>query len=104
LRGGSWGSRGRGARCANRDGHEPDHRDQYIGFRFAPGQDGPAEPAGRVLKKSLAEPATLRPGPAEPGSAARLAGQPSGTDGGLASRGGTPPTLTERIKRWFKDR
>jgi sulfatase modifying factor 1 len=81
------------ARCAFRFGYVPDDRGRHIGFRFAPGQSGPAEPAGRVSEKSLAEPATLRSGPAEPAPTARLAGS-----------GGTPPTLTERIKRWFKDR
>jgi len=82
LRGGSWGINGSNARCAFRYRNEPGYRSFNIGFRFAPGQGGPAEP----------------------GPAARLAGQPSGTEGGLASRGGTPPTLTERIKRLFKGR
>jgi formylglycine-generating enzyme required for sulfatase activity len=93
LRGGSWFYLGGFARCAFRFGYVPDDRGRHIGFRFAPGQSGPAEPAGRVSEKSLAEPATLRSGPAEPAPTARLAGS-----------GGTPPTLTERIKRWFKDR
>jgi formylglycine-generating enzyme required for sulfatase activity len=93
LRGGSWNFNGRHARCAFRYGYVPGYRYLHFGFRFAPGQSGPAEPAGRVSEKSLAEPATLRSGPAEPAPTARLAGS-----------GGTPPTLTERIKRWFKDR
>ncbi|MEF8732406.1 MAG: formylglycine-generating enzyme family protein [Candidatus Accumulibacter meliphilus] len=93
LRGGSWNFNGRHARCALRYGYVPGYRYLLFGFRFAPGQSGPAEPAGRVSEKSLAEPATLRSGPAEPAPTARLAGS-----------GGTPPTLTERIKRWFKDR
>ena len=76
LRGGSWNDFGRDARCAYRLRYEPGYRSINFGFRFAPGQGGPAEPAGRVGEKSRAEPATLRPGPAEPASAARLAGQP----------------------------
>ncbi|MCB1932014.1 MAG: formylglycine-generating enzyme family protein [Candidatus Accumulibacter sp.] len=92
LRGGSWDDHGGSARCAARIGYDPAYR-YVVGFRFAPGQGGPAKPAGRVGEKSLAEQATLRPGPA-----ARLAGQPSGPDGGLARRGGTPRSLTERIK------
>jgi sulfatase modifying factor 1 len=43
LRGGSWSSDGRGARCALRGGFGPDYRGRGIGFRFAPGQ---AEPDG----------------------------------------------------------
>jgi hypothetical protein len=38
LRGGSWNNNGRNARCANRNGNEPDNRNQNIGFRFAPAQ------------------------------------------------------------------
>lgn len=71
------------ARCANRGRDEPDERYVSIGFRFAPAQRGPAEPAGRVSEKPRAEPATLRSGP--------------------AGRGGTPPTLREHLRRQFKD-
>ncbi|MCB1932016.1 MAG: formylglycine-generating enzyme family protein [Candidatus Accumulibacter sp.] len=94
LRGGAWIASGGHARCANRGRRGPVNHNLDFGFRFIPGQGGPVEPAGRVFEKSLAEPATLRPGPA-----ARLAGQPSGPDGGLARRGGTPPSFTEGTRR-----
>jgi len=42
LRGGPWNNNGRNARCANRNRNEPDNRRASIGFRFAPGQGGPA--------------------------------------------------------------
>jgi sulfatase modifying factor 1 len=45
LRGGSWIFHGRHARCAYRHGFEPGLRTLYFGFRFAPGHQGPAEPA-----------------------------------------------------------
>ena len=45
LRGGSWYDFGRAARCAYRGRFEPAHRGQGFGFRFAPGHQGPAEPA-----------------------------------------------------------
>jgi sulfatase modifying factor 1 len=66
LRGGSWDLSGRYALCAYRTRLKPGDRGRSFGFRFAPGQSGPAEPAGRVSEKSLAEPAPT----------ARLAGQP----------------------------
>jgi sulfatase modifying factor 1 len=45
LRGGSWLDVGRLARCALRLGLGPGNRYQSIGFQFAPGHQGPAEPA-----------------------------------------------------------
>ncbi|MFW5397580.1 MAG: formylglycine-generating enzyme [Candidatus Accumulibacter regalis] len=45
LRGGSWDFNGRSARCAYRFRNEPDYRFNDFGFRFAPGHQGPAEPA-----------------------------------------------------------
>jgi sulfatase modifying factor 1 len=45
LRGGSWHRFGRYARCALRSRNRPDLRGQSVGFRFAPGHQGPAEPA-----------------------------------------------------------
>jgi len=41
LRGGSWFSRGRGARSAYRRRHGPDNRVSYTGFRLALGPTGP---------------------------------------------------------------
>ena len=35
IRGGSWGNRPRGARSANRNGYEPEIRDNDLGFRLA---------------------------------------------------------------------
>jgi formylglycine-generating enzyme required for sulfatase activity len=45
LRGGSWDLSGRYARCAYRSRLKPGLRGQSFGFRFAPGHQGPAEPA-----------------------------------------------------------
>lgn len=68
LRGGSWINSGRNGRAANRIGFEPGYRNDYTGFRLAPGQrPGPAgqEAARRADGQAQAE----RAGQAEGGDA-----------------------------------